>query len=377
MENESNQISLTYAIANLKSFLTFWVVVHHSILAYSSYKAGSPIQDIHSTFVGFDFLVGIFDYFAMFLFFFLSGLFVWKSLEKRGSGKYLKNRVLRLFVPLVVGLFTLNLMVHALQVASGLLGNSDFWSLFKKGFFDGFGTHSYQLWYLWLLFIFDFVISGFYIIYKKKPSFWERLAKPLSSTKILLSSFLVCTIIAFAPITMAIGESFVFAGIGLLQANRILIYFLYFILGVFVGRNGLDDTFLATKNGFTKVAWRKLLGGLLLFGVWAVLSGVGGFYKIVATCLAPIFIFLFAFGFCNLFLRSANKTNLLLENLSKNNFGIYINHYIVVALLQFGFLFVSISPILKALCVVVLGCIFSWLLSDGWRRLKQLLIKRK
>jgi len=52
--------------------------------------------------VGFDFLVGFNDIFFMSLMFFLSGLFVWQSLQRKGAAHFLRDRALRLGLPLVV-----------------------------------------------------------------------------------------------------------------------------------------------------------------------------------------------------------------------------------------------------------------------------------
>jgi len=48
---------------------------------------------------GFLYFVAFNDLFFMSLMFFLSGLFVWGSLERKGRSRYLRDRLLRLGVP--------------------------------------------------------------------------------------------------------------------------------------------------------------------------------------------------------------------------------------------------------------------------------------
>src|SRR5438105_12293221 len=57
-----------------------------------------PIVDSHR-WVGFDLYCAWQDVFLMSLFFFLSGLFVWPSLERKGEQKFLADRARRLGVP--------------------------------------------------------------------------------------------------------------------------------------------------------------------------------------------------------------------------------------------------------------------------------------
>lgn len=51
---------------------------------------------------GFALLIGFNDTFFMSLMFFLSGLFVWRSLARKGAAGFLRDRVLRLGVPFVI-----------------------------------------------------------------------------------------------------------------------------------------------------------------------------------------------------------------------------------------------------------------------------------
>ena len=51
---------------------------------------------------GFSLFAGFNDIFFMSLMFFLSGLFVWHSLQRKGAGKFVRDRLLRLGVPFVL-----------------------------------------------------------------------------------------------------------------------------------------------------------------------------------------------------------------------------------------------------------------------------------
>jgi hypothetical protein len=107
------------AFDNLRGVVILFVVGFHSVLAYLDFLPTTrssfndppylwrafPIIDTER-WVGFDLFCASQDVLLMSLFFFLSGLFVWPSLEREGVRRFLYDRLMRLGVPflLVVGL---------------------------------------------------------------------------------------------------------------------------------------------------------------------------------------------------------------------------------------------------------------------------------
>ena len=102
------------SIGYLRAFITLLVVAHHAALAYHPYAPEPPgslttiprlwqafpvvdsqHSDLSTLFVAFN------DIFFMALMFFISGLFVWKSLERKGAANFLRDRALRLGLPFV------------------------------------------------------------------------------------------------------------------------------------------------------------------------------------------------------------------------------------------------------------------------------------
>jgi len=112
-QSRSNpDVPYNIAVGYLRACVTALVVAHHAILAYhpfappppASLNGGPqwwrafPVVDSHR-WVGFSLLAGFNDIFFMSLMFFLSGLFVWNSLERKGNGAFLRDRLLRLGIP--------------------------------------------------------------------------------------------------------------------------------------------------------------------------------------------------------------------------------------------------------------------------------------
>src|ERR1700760_3979455 len=103
------------ALDNLRAFVILLVLSFHSVLAYLQFLPTAPypfdsppyqwraiaIIDSHR-WLGFDLYCAWQDVFLMSLFFFLSGLFVWPSLNRRGAANFLSGRLLRLGLPFVL-----------------------------------------------------------------------------------------------------------------------------------------------------------------------------------------------------------------------------------------------------------------------------------
>jgi glucans biosynthesis protein C len=98
------------------------------------------------------------------LVFVISGMSTFYALGTRGAGRFVKDRALRLVVPLLVGIFThVMLQVYLERVSHGQFSGSFF--AFIPHYFDGFygfgGNFAWMglhLWYLEILFVFSLLL---------------------------------------------------------------------------------------------------------------------------------------------------------------------------------------------------------------------------
>ncbi len=96
--------------------------------------------------------------FMMPLMFVISGASLFYALRKGGLGKFLKDKVLRLLVPLLVGALThLSLQSYLWDKTHGLFSGTYFQFLpqYYPSSINWFGGH---LWYLWYLFLFSIIL---------------------------------------------------------------------------------------------------------------------------------------------------------------------------------------------------------------------------
>ena len=110
------------------------------------------------------------DSFFMAMFFFLSGLFAWPGIARKGPLNYLADRLLRLGLPFVICAFTvIPLAYYAISLRHHPeIGFSEFWwNTITKGPWP-----SGPIWFLWVLFAFDVVAC---LLYRLSPNLLDPI----------------------------------------------------------------------------------------------------------------------------------------------------------------------------------------------------------
>jgi glucans biosynthesis protein C len=112
---------------------------------------------------GLAYVTRVFEIWGMPFMFVVSGAGVFYALGKRGAGAFLKDRALRLLVPLTVGIFThIAWQVYLERLSHGRFSGSflDFYPRYFDGLYAFGGNFAWMglhLWYLEMLFVFSLV----------------------------------------------------------------------------------------------------------------------------------------------------------------------------------------------------------------------------
>ena len=142
-ERQENNRDYNVALAYLRAFIIVLVVVHHTTVAYflpsvpppasslaqnlHSIRGISPVIDVVHSKILF-FIVFFNDRFFMPLLFFLSGLFVWGSLQRKGRLIFFRDRLIRLGLPFLVMVILAPFTYYTTYLqAGGHSGTSGFW----------------------------------------------------------------------------------------------------------------------------------------------------------------------------------------------------------------------------------------------------------
>jgi peptidoglycan/LPS O-acetylase OafA/YrhL len=378
-----------HALGYLRAFIVVLVVAHHAALAYHPYAPppsaslvaqprwweAFPVVDAQR-WSGFSLLVGFNDVFFMSLMFFLSGLFVWYGLKRKGSAKFLRDRLLRLGVPFIVAAAVLAPLAYypAYLQTPGHAGIAGFW----RQWLSLGQWPAGPAWFVWVLLTFDCIAA---LLFALAPRWGETLGRITSGAYRRPAAFFaaVAVISAIAYIPMALrftSSDWASFGPFTFQTSRILHYLVYFLIAVGVGAWGVDRGLLAPDGKLARrwplwVAAAPILFGLdaVVFIVtvtahaqsqgWAIATDAG----FVLSCAAS------SFAFLALFIRFARSRSPLFGSLSANSYGIYLFHYAFVSWLQYALLPASLPAVAK-FSVVFLGALaLSWGTAAAIRRI--------
>ena len=354
-----------FYIDNLKVGLITLVILHHALNTYGAEggwyywqkttHAGAAIPMV--------LLITINQSFFMGFFFFLSAYFIPGSYNKKGAVRFVKDRLLRLGIPLLFYSFILSPVLIYLVNYFGK-GHHITFLQFLGGFHDwiDFGV----LWFVAALMLF----TGVYVLWRIAGKKYQ--SKPLSTPSLKTIVWFAAGVgfISFlVRIVFPIGWILNPVGFNLAYFSQ---YVALFIAGLAAAKNKWLDT-LPYNYGkrFMRYALRLLLffpamgiiqkltrapqdwftGGLhwqqLLYAVWEQLLG----FSIIMALLT--------FG-----KKFWNKSTVLMAKLSRNAFAVYIFHPLVLLSLSLCIRNLAIDPAWKLLIVAPLAVLGSFLLAS-------------
>ncbi len=332
---------------NLRSWVIFLVVVMHSNVTYSGmggwyYKEGrSGSLDALSMF-----LFGLYGSFTqawfMGLLFFTAAVFAARSLAKRGTGAFIRERLFRLGIPLLlymlvvepfIGYFIMN--YDDVQSAYGPL--QAYWGYLST--FRWIGATG-PLWFAEALILFCLAYAFVRLVRPLKTRPAGEASAPPSARSIILA-ILATGLAAFSiRLFFPIGSSVLN-----LQFSFFASYVALFILGILAGEGGWFDALI--DRGGLRWFVAVLVVGIPLWAVLMVLGGVlegkmlfeGGLtWQSFTYAFWEAFVALgFSLGLTAFFKKYLNRENAATRFLAANAFGVYMFHAPILILVSLGF----------------------------------------
>jgi peptidoglycan/LPS O-acetylase OafA/YrhL len=365
----------------LRAFIVLLVLLHHSMLAYVDFWraqprtfaiTSAPIVD-PGHWAGFDIIAMFNDTFFMALMFLLSGLFVWSSLERKGSRKFLRDRALRLGVPFVAAVGILAPLAY--YPAYAVIGDHPGFRAYVHALLSLGYWPAGPAWFIWLLLFFDAIAAGLYALRHR----WSKSARLQSLRAIqdraptFVPMLIVVSAVVYVPMELAFGaENWPILGPFSLQISRLFLYATYFAVGIRLGAAGTQSGLLARNAGLARRWPIWLAVGLGAFAlrlavVVALILPVVTAHRplpLIVRLLSDLTVVLccgaISVAFIALFRRFAVGHRSLFDSLSASSYGMYLVHYPVVVWLQFALLMVALGPIAKGAIVFVGAVVLSW-----------------
>lgn len=372
------------ALVNLRAVVILIVLAFHSVLPYLAslppvaYPFDSapylwlafPIVDSERWF-GFDLFCAWQDVGLMSLMFFLSGLFVPASLARKGSWKFLSDRLLRIGLPLALAVIFLAPLAYyaAYRTTAVDPGLDAYWQHWFALPFWPCGPQ----WFLGQLLALNILAVAAHRFIPGWDQHLVRLVAFAGGNPVRFFVVLVTlSALAYVPLVLAYSP-FAWVNIGPIafQPSRPLHYLVYFLAGVAVGTYGLDRGLL-DGDGVLARRWPAWLAaafaGFLLWAAptsvtmadWSNASLIAKFAAgmgFVVACAAGC---LCALSIC---LRFAHWRRWEFDSLSANAYRMYLIHYVFAVWLQYALLGTGLFAIGKAAIVFVGTLIVSWAIA--------------
>jgi len=363
-----------FFVDHLRAFLIILVIMHHLAITYGAigswvYHDTTNSLTAHLLSV----LVMTDQAFFMGLFFLISAYFTPGAYDHKGTGLFLRDRFLRLGIPLLI--YDILIEPFVLYIVAGFYGS--YWNFYSNYVLSLRGIGQGPVWFIELLLI--FVV--FYAIWRVLYDRWSHdHPRKTTTTQSITSAHkhpypttgeMLLYIIGLALITFVIRIwfpiSWWFQPLNLMFAEFPQ-YISMFILGLIAYRRGW----------FTKIPyavgkrwlWVALIDLILLVPLALFLGdaknvtyGEGGFHWqafVYAFWEATMCVSLCT-GLLVFFRKHFNRPGRVWNFLSANAYATYIFHPVVLVSLAYGLHFVTLYPLLKYGIAVIIAvpCCFA------------------
>lgn len=249
LANQKPRKTRLFFIDNLRIFLISLIVLHHLSITYGHagmwyYLEGRP-DDITRLIV--TLFTAVNQAYFLGFFYLISGYFTPGSYDRKGSWPFLKDRLLRLGIPLLFYIIFIDLIVKY-AVASRLGDIPISFGQFLGQYFGNYrslGTG--PLWFIEVLLIFTFFYLAWRLLVKPSVTPPQRDGKPPSNLAIATFALLLAIVTFVVRIWLPIGWSFELLN---LQLPYFPQYIALFVVGIIAYR---QNWFLGIPTATGKV----------------------------------------------------------------------------------------------------------------------------
>jgi glucan biosynthesis protein C len=376
------------ALNNMRGLVIVTVLAFHSVLAYLGFLGPEPfafdkspfewrafpIVDSHRWY-GFDIFCAWQDVYLMSLMFFLSALFTWPSLSRKGTLKFLADRFKRLGIPYVFALVVVMpiALYPAYRVTAVDPSLAAYWQHLLALPFVPNGP----MWFLWQLLALTVMAAALHSLAPRFVAFFGRRAASANEHPgRFFVGLVTASAIAYIPLAVIFTPmNWSNHGWFAIQLSRPLHYAVYYLAGLGVGAFGMERGLLAPEGKLARgwATWLALALGFLM--LWMGLTGLSMIeaasnplglhiavdFSFVLACASGCF---FVMAAC---LRFATRRSRILNNLAGKSFGMYLFHYVFVVWLQYALLGVALFAIGKAAIVFGGTLLLAWATTAAMR----------
>ena len=349
-----------HALDNLRTFVIFLVVLLHAALSYMAFAPEwwYVLDPQRSLF--FTALVLLVDVPIMLIMFFLAGYFALPSLAKRGAAAFLKDKLVRIGAPWVLGSLllappTAYMIYYSRKVPMSLpvFWATDFW---------GKAYQQSVYWYLGVLLLF-FALTALLHRASRRFAAWKPRTIPGNGG--LIAAFLLAMTFASTAISLSCPvDLWTHVYLFVFQPARVPLYIGYFILGLVACQRGwfAEGGYAPSRawwvpaclfSGLVYLAWRLTPVAQPLLG------------RVVTTVLFNLFCLSSLMASLAVFRVHVGHTTPFWRSQARCSYGIYYLHPLILYPLALAFVPLGLSIYLKAAAITLLAYLASWAATAG------------
>jgi glucan biosynthesis protein C len=385
METKTKKPRLLF-LDNIKVLFTVLVIFQHARVTYNGdgwwYYIEPYKEDLISAifFITLTSIGGLLQASLLGLFFLIGGYFSPKSYDRRGASSFLKERLRRLGIPLLLYIVIINpIMYYGLAAvgiepwASNPRMQGSFLDYYRSNFesldrFINFITDYGPMWFLFVLIILS-VVYTLWRLATKSDSVRQFIPKKFPIPRyiyLLLFAFGLGTVTYLIRISFSIDNRPLGLPVGFL-----IQYLMMFSVGVIAVRYGWFEQMTRYHVKVWSITMAAAFALVYLYGFiflgfdadFSVFMGGSSFSALLwavaesVVCVSMIFVLI------PIFYAKFNHQGTLMHNLSTSAFDMYLIHPPILVLVGLAFASIPLIPIVKLAIVFPLTVILCYLAS--------------
>ncbi|QVQ53432.1 acyltransferase family protein [Spiractinospora alimapuensis] len=345
-------------IDNLRVLLTVLVVLHHAALTYGNIPMwfyAEPANDASGGLL--DVFVGLNQTYFMGLFFMVSGIFVPGSVDRRGSKSFLRGRLVRLGVPLLLFLLLMRPIIAVSGYLDDAAGELPYWLYLLITWTPG------PMWFVEALLVFSL---AYVMIRSFRPPEHTLIAQRRTGRlpgPVAIAGFTLVLIAATYLWRLLVPIGSYWPIVGLPTPDYLAQYALLFTVGALAYRRGWFDAIprAAGLGGLATVIAALVLLAPIAGTSFEEAMVRGSFASLVMSTFESVFAVGMILFLLWLFQRFVNRQGHFGRFLSDNAYAVYFLHTLVLVAIGVALSGWDAPAVTKFAALAVLAVPTTWI----------------